>query len=304
MMVAITPVALAQEGSPAFRSNVELVTIPCTVVDANGVAVKDLTRDEFVVYDNGVRRTIQNFWVDEDLPLTLDVLIDASASQEQQLSEHRKTAVELLKRILRPGDRAFVIYVAEEVRTWVDLTETEIEIDQRMAEPPGKRFGEPCEKRSASAELRPMSVCGSSPLWNALHDAAKMQMQPLKGSKALLILTDGFDSGSSKTWRQAADEAAKANTQVYALQYQSGFGKTFAPDLYRLVGETGGTTFRAVTSEYESMVSRLETDLRRHYVVGFRPEQLSGKIRHEVRVEVVHSNLTVRARKTYFYDQP
>ncbi len=303
-MGVIVSAALAQDGSPAFRSNVELVTIPCTVVDANGAAVKDLTRGEFLVYDNGVRRTIQNFWIDEDLPVTLGVLIDASASQEQHLSEHRKTALELLRRILRPGDRAFVVSIAEEVRTWVDLTEADSEIDRRLAEPPGKLFGQPCEKRRSTAELKPMSVCGSSPLWNALYDTARMQMQSLKGSKALLILTDGLDSGSTKTWRQAADEAAKASTVVYAIQYQSAFGKTFAPDLYRFVGETGGTTFRALGSEYETIVSRLEKDLRRRYVVGFRPERLSGKVRHEVRVKVMRPDLTVRARKTYFYDQP
>jgi hypothetical protein len=62
--------SLAQNG-PAFRSNVETVVVPLTVVDANGVAVGNLTRDEFHVYDNDVRRPIENLWSDNDLPLTL-----------------------------------------------------------------------------------------------------------------------------------------------------------------------------------------------------------------------------------------
>jgi hypothetical protein len=47
----------------------------------------------------------------------------------------------------------------------------------------------------------------------------------------------------------------------------------------------------------------LESDLRRRYVVGFRPERVTfGKLRHEVRIEVTRPNLSVRARKIYFED--
>src|SRR6266702_1954317 len=105
----------AQTG-PAFRSYVEIVAVPCTVVDARGAAVGDLKREEFRVYDNGVQRVIENLWVDTDLPLTLGVIIDASESQKEQMAEHPQTALELLERILRPDDRAFVISVGEDVR--------------------------------------------------------------------------------------------------------------------------------------------------------------------------------------------
>jgi hypothetical protein len=87
---------------------------------------------------------------------------------------------------------------------------------------------------------------------------------------------------------------------VYAIQYLSGFGGKFAPDLYRLVAEAGGASFNAPHGEFGPIVSRLETDLRRRYVLGFRPERLSGKIRHDVRVEVTRPNMSVRARKAYF----
>jgi Ca-activated chloride channel family protein len=188
-------------------------------VDAKGAVVGDLTRDDFRVYDNGVRRMIENFWFDRDLPVTLGILIDATASQEQQPSEHRQTTSELLRRILRPGDRAFVISVAEEVRLWMDLTAAGADIDPRMAGLPSSLFGQPCEKRgNGGADVKPVSQCGASPLWNALHDAARIQMCPLTGSKALLTLTDGFDSGSTYTWWQAVDEAARADNAVYAIQ--------------------------------------------------------------------------------------
>lgn len=164
-------------------------------------------------------------------------------------------------------------------------------------------FGEPCRKRDSNiAGLGPVSVCGSSPLWNAIYDAARIKLQPLTGNKALLILTDGFDSGSTRSWKQAADAVTRSDASLYAIQYQSGFGGGFAPDLYRLIHETGGTWFHAPEGEYGQIVSRIEADLRHRYVLGFRPERLSGNLRHDIRIEVTRPNLSVRARKTYFED--
>ena len=294
--------SLAQNG-PAFRSNVEIVVVPLTVVDANGVAVGNLTRDEFHVYDNDVRRPIENLWADNDLPLTLGVIIDTSESQKDQISEHRQTAIELLERILRSGDRAFVISVDEDIKLWVDLTEAIADLRKQMAGSPGDLFGEPCAiQRSSAPGLRPTSACGSSPLWDAIYDAARLRLHSLTGNKAMLVLTDGFDTGSTHSWRQAADAASRADAVVYAIQYRSGFGGSFAPDLYRLVAEAGGTWFRAPGGEYGRIVSRIETDLRHRYVLGFRPERLSAKIRHDIRVEVTRPDLTVRARRTYLQE--
>jgi VWFA-related protein len=302
-LASVLAVASSSQTVPAFRSNTELVAIPCAVIVAQGVAVNDLTRDEFRVYDNGLRRKIENLWLDTDLPLTLGVIIDASESQHEQLEEHRRTALELLERILRPGDRAFVISVDEDVRLWVDLTSTTYELRKQMTGTPGDLLGQPCPKSQTIVPcLKPTSACGSSPLWNAIYDAARLKLRLPAGNKALLILTDGFDTGSTHSWHQAADEVQRAGGTLYAIQYQSQFGGKFAPDLYRLVGEAGGTWFHAPNGEYHPIVSRIEADLRRRYVLGIRPEKLSGKVRHDVRVEVTRPDLSVRARRAYFQD--
>ena len=143
------------------------MVVPLTVVDANGIAVEGLTREEFQVYDNDVRRPIESFWVDNnDLPLTLGIVIDASESQKEQLSEHRQTAIDLVERILRAGDRTFVISVDEDVRLWVDLTGvTSTNLRRGIAGSPIDLFGLPCARQNSGiAGFRGMSVCGSSPL--------------------------------------------------------------------------------------------------------------------------------------------
>ena len=247
--------AAVAQGPPAFRSEVELVAIPCTVVDARGTRVDDLQREEFRVFDNDVPRNVEFLWHDEDQPLTLGVLIDVSDSQRDIADEHRATAEALLNSLLRPGDGSFVM-----------------------------AFG----------------GADGSPIWNAVYDAARERLRPVKGNKALLLLTDGYDTGSAHTWRQAADEAQKSDAAVYAIQYRSSSGRSYAPDLNRLVTETGGAGFSA-PGDLRDVVTRLEIDLRRRYVLGFRPERLNlAKVRHEVRVEVTRPELTVRAKKSYW----
>lgn len=277
--------ALPQD-APEFRSHVNLVAIPCSVVDAAGSPIHGLRRDDFRVFDNNVPRIVSYFSQDDDQPLTLGILVDNSDSQHGLLGEHRGTVLRILQRMLRANDTAFVISVGEEVRQYRDLTLTEM-----------ASFGEPCPKRQGSP------VCGGSPLWDAVYDAASLKLRAIRGNKALLLLTDGFDTGSVRAWREAAAAVQKADAVVYAIQYPSGSGRSYAPELYRLVGETGGAWFSARSDDLETAMTRLENDLRRRYVIGFRPETVTfGNLRHEVRIEVTRPDLSVRARRVYFAD--
>jgi VWFA-related protein len=286
-----------------FRSNVELVAVPFSVVDTRGVAVSNLTRDELRVYSDDIRLPIANLWIDDNLPLTVGVIIDSSESQDEYASEHRLTAARLLRQILRPSDRFFVISVDEAIRLSVDLTKATADPASQMIGATDAPLIESCTNRKGSgAGFPPVSACGSSRLWDAVYDAALLKMQPLTGNKAVLILTDGLDIGSAHTWRQAADAANHADVSVYAIKYRSPFG-LFAPDLLDLVAEAGGTLFQAPDGHDEEIISRLESDLRRRYVVGFRPNPLmSYKVRHKIRIEVTRPELTVRSRKTYLQD--
>ena len=303
MRTAVAPALLlagawliAAQDSATFRSTVERALIPCAVVDAQGAPIANLGPADFRVTDNGIRRIVEHAWPAADLPLTVGILIDASDSQRDRLEEHRQTALAILGRLLRPSDRAFAVSIGAPVRLWSDLTGSLVELSARVAAPPLVPFGPPCLVTS----------CGASPLWNAVFESAR-KLAPIDsaspGNKALLLLTDGFDTGSPHTWREAAIETQKAAVPLYAIAYPSDSGASYAPDLNRLVAESGGACFRPPAGDYSPILTRLEIDLRRGYVLSFRPETLSGKLRHEVEVEVTRPDAAVRARKTYFQPQ-
>jgi VWFA-related protein len=300
------PLALCAQSTPVLRVDVDLVTIPCAVVDEQGIAVRGLTREDFRVYDNGIERRIEHLWLDADLPLTIGVIVDVSESQRDQVTEHLSTVMEFLEQTLRPGDRAFVVSVGEDVRLWSDLTGSVHTLRRRISAETGELLGEPCPKqRLHGPGLRPVSQCGGTPLWNAIYYAARMKLQPPTGSAALLILTDGFDTGSTHSLNEALDEVHKAGAAAYAIRYQSGFGGRSAPGLSRLAAASGGQVFQPPKGGLDAILSRVQSDLRSRYVLGFRPERLSfGKVRHQVRVEMTRPELHVRARNTYFQTSP
>ena len=254
----------------------------------------DLTREDFRVFDNGVPRIVEHLWVDTDQPLALAVLLDVSQSQRAQFAEHSQTAAALLRRILRSGDTAFIVSIDEDIRLLPNVDAVS-----------GPILGDPCPKQASNLPGgRSTSVCGGSPIWNAVYDTARLKLRALTGAKAILILTDGFDTGSTHTLSQAIDETQRADASVYAIEYPGALGTRYAPDLYRLAGATAGAWFSSPAGNYDSIVSRLETDLRRRYVLGFRPEKLTfNKPRHDLRIEVIRPDLTVRAKRAYFQTQ-
>ena len=99
-----------------------------------------------------------------------------------------------------------MISVDEAIRLSVDLTKATADPSSQMIGATDAPLIEPCTNRKGNgAGFPPVSVCGSSRLWDAVYDAALLKMQPLTGNKAVLILTDGLDIGSAHTWRQAAE---------------------------------------------------------------------------------------------------
>ena len=113
----------AQEPSPTFSADVSVVSFLATVRDREGRVVKNLTRDDFVLLEDGVPRKIQYFSQETELPLTIGLLIDTSRSQTGVLERERAASLTFFDRVLRPEkDQAFVAHFDEQVDILQDLT--------------------------------------------------------------------------------------------------------------------------------------------------------------------------------------
>jgi len=299
-----------------IRVSVNLVTVACSVSDRNGAPVKSLKREDFALLDDGKPREIQYFWQESDLPLTVGLVADVSGSEIGVIRKHREMITQFLAQVIGPQDRAFIVTVGQEVKLLRDLTgsiddlRSGVEAIQGGGRQ-GEQLGEPCRGPDAPRRRRHiMPGCGGTALWNGVYAAARLKMKPLTGRKALIVLTDGMDTGSFHTLVDAIEAAQSADTLVYTirevspvLKYNPGLGQIGLAlgnsHLRRLSEETGGQAFGS-PKDPSGIFSQIENELRNLYVLGFTPGEAAqdGKF-HKLQVKASQADLRVRTRKGY-----
>ncbi len=286
---------------PVFRADVNLVTVPFVVTDQKGVSVRGLQAGDFRLYADGVHQEITNLWSEADLPLLLGVILDVSESQRNNVTKNETAVNQFLERIIRPQDRAFVVTVNENVTLKSEVTGgpyglRHVVLPSR-GEPLSVQCGTPPDEHG-----RKWSFCGGTALWNAVYELARLKMTRSNANNALLILSDGNDTGSKHWLGDALEEVQRSGTVVYAIGYPdplSGFD--VEGGLSRLTNETGGILFDPSSTKYPEILARIEADLRSRYIIGFRSGAVGDKgRRHSLRIETARPELTVRTGREYF----
>ena len=107
---------------PVFRKNVTVVNVLFTVKDKHGALIPNLTKDHFDLLEDGKPQTIKYFSTQNDVPITLGLLIDSSLSMEHTLPEEKVVAGGFLQKVLTNKDLAFVISFDISVDLLQDLT--------------------------------------------------------------------------------------------------------------------------------------------------------------------------------------
>jgi VWFA-related protein len=293
----LAPGMLSQD-VPVFRETATLVTVPCVVTDGHGLTISDLKIDDFRLYVDGAQRKIDNLWPEGDLPLLLGIIEDVSQSQQNRISENARVAAQLMLQIIHKQDRAFLVAVNDDVILKEEVTAGPYGLRNRFLPLGGEPLGVPCGAfEGTHGHKRP--ACGGTALWNAVYASAHLKLNGSGGNKALLILSDGNDTGSTHSFSDALEEVQRSGTVVYAIQYPDALS-TAAPsdELSRLAHETGGLLFPFRGKDYSAMISRIAADIRGRYVLGFRPTTDDGGA-GRLKVEVMRSGATVRSRQEY-----
>lgn len=295
-LFAMALAALAQEPEPAFRAEVNMVPVTFSATDGNGAPIRDLRRSELKLTDDQRPREITFFGQEGDLPLTVGLVVDMSNTQRRFFDRHRKDMSKFLKNVLKPGDRAFLMSfgIKNQVRLVTDLTGSAEELGR------GVEALEPCRRSP-----KPFN-CGS-PIWDAVFTAARLKIKSVTGRKALVLLSDGLDTGSPHTLADAIEAAQDADVAVYTMMFKFTAGRvahlesgTAEAWMRRLAEETGGRYFDASKNDTAGIFAQIEEDLRNLYVVGFSPSEgdRDGKF-HQLKIETPRAGVKIRARKGY-----
>jgi VWFA-related protein len=287
----------AQQG-PAISSRVNVVTLFATVHDADGKVVKNLTRNDFVLLEDGAPQKIDYFAQESDLPLTIGLLVDTSRSQTGVLEKERSASYTFLDQVLREGeDRAFVVHFDIEVETLQDPTSSRSDLE------------------SALGRLK-IPERDSTLVFSAIKDSSEDLMRPLMGRKAFILLSDGVAFKESTSITTAIEYAQRADTIIYPIRFSdpvpfshpvvgailavaSEHGKQ---GLHRMANETGGAYFEVTASQsIEDIYSQIEEALRNQYSIGYTSTraQSDGKY-HKLKLTTKDRHLRVSTRAGYY----
>jgi VWFA-related protein len=225
---------LPRPPNPTFSTNVEVVNVFVTVRDKEGRIVRDLSKEEFTVSEDGRPQNIGYFFREGDLPLTIGLLVDTTPSESNMLDAERSASLAFLTRMLRPEkDKAFLIQYHTQVDLLQGLTSSREELEEALdrlqshgfanrgtgwgGSPPG---GGGQQGSAGGRGPAPPGGGGPGGFENALSDAVYLAseeiMKSQQGRKALFILGDGDHLGDRGEAAIAAAE--RADTMIYAIR--------------------------------------------------------------------------------------
>lgn len=204
-VLAFAAEARAQEvkRDDTIRINTTLVSIPVVASDRQGRYVAGLKLEDFSLYQDGVLQTISYFGTDEE-PLNVALLLDTSLSTRDVLDKIKDAARDFIK-LLRTNDRAMVMSFDFEVNLLTPLTSDMKRVDKAIKKVEiGKRVG--------------------TVMRDALAESVGRNMRDVKGRKAIVMLTDGKDHGSSVMRQELLDRLEESDVMVYSVYYQTMLG--------------------------------------------------------------------------------
>jgi VWFA-related protein len=216
----VLPSLRAQEPAATTAVDVKVVTLPVTVRDKHGKIVRDLTKDDFTLQEDGRPQTIRYFSQATNLPLTLGLLVDTSRSQTSVLDAERNASRGFFDQMLvQPKDNAFLIHFDREVELLQDLTSSreKLQAALELLKTPSARDSSNDPNDSDDRRSGSGSHHGGTQLYDAVFLASNELMKKQQGRKALIILADGVDRGSKTYLESAIESAQRADTMVYSI---------------------------------------------------------------------------------------
>ena len=301
MLLACCAPLLAQDQPvTTLKIGTRIVAVNAVVLDANGQQVRDLTKEDFELKQDGKPIDIRYFSEESDLPLTLGLLVDTSGSQKTFLEDEIKASDLFFPAMLRrPTDRALLVQFDTEVLLRQSMTPSANALENSLRYLDMPRG--PTMDATRNGTLLYDAIVKTSTAW--------LGREP--GRRAMVLLTDGVDTTSRATLEQAVTAAQKADVAVYSVQYsavgefgRSTLNREWAQGLkvlQEISSATGGRVFMVTTTmKLRDIFEEIERDMRLQYQIGYTPPESKPGEYHKIELKASGRKMTVHARKGYY----
>ena len=294
-LVAAGPLALAQD-APAppittLKVGTRLVAVSAIVRDKAGQPITGLTRDDFLLKQDGKPQPISYFSQGSGLPLTLALMVDTSGSQRAYIRDEISAGGVFFRTMMKqPEDRAVLVQFDSDIMQLAKITSSVTTLEHALAylSQPHNDFG------GYGRQPR-----GGTLLYDAICAVAKIELSDQLGRRAMVILTDGGDNGSQFSEKKAIEEAQRSDIMIYSVYYSNGGGDEGV--LKELSKATGGRVFTVTpTMPLQQIYQEIADDMRLQYEIGYRPPDSRPDKYHKIDLKAKDKTLLVQARQGYF----
>jgi VWFA-related protein len=292
LALAAASSAPPQGSQITFKAAVEVVTVNASVRDSRGRVVRNLKKTDFEVIDSGIRREIRDFHAG-DSPVSLAVLLDISGSMSVggNMARAREAVGVAMANLRTRSDEAALFTFDSELQEVVRFT-TDLDRVRRV-----------------SLEGQPW---GKTSLYDAVAQTARTVAERTNRHRAVLVITDGVDTGSMLTAPQVSGIASSIDVPVYLLTVVNPAdhpGGEFAvlqtdgrvsdtatlADLARWTG--GDMRIASLPAHTSAAIADLFAEIRHQYLITFEPGERAGW--HPLEIRTRKKNLIVHARSGY-----
>jgi Ca-activated chloride channel family protein len=278
----------AQE-TPVIRVDVELVRVIATVKNPAGEPVGSLNKVDFELRDNGVRQQIAVFEHHTEQPLSVTLLVDTSGSTAKELKNELESVNKFLRALFGEGntDDALALFSFN----WQVY----------------KHTGFTRNVATLERSLKLLKAEAGTCLYDAIYFAAQA-LEDRPGRHVMVLVTDGGDTTSIKTYHQALEAAQMADAVIYpvlVMPITNDAGRNIGGEnaLATIAAATGGRVFTpAMGPDLDNAFTEIIRDLRTQYLLGFYPKDVppSPNRFHKIEVKVKRPDLRVSARNGYY----
>ena len=263
---AASSAAQAQAPKPAptprpltFGVGIDVINLNVLVTDGRSRYITDLDEKDFAIFEDGIRQELSLF-THEELPLSVVLLIDTSASMDEKIGAAQTAAIRFVK-TFRPDDVGQVVQFNERVTTLQEFS---------------------ADQAALEAAIRRTTTSGPTAMHNALYVSLKDLERHRKAGelrrRAIVLLSDGEDTASLVKDEQVLELARSSEVCLYAISLRGDRSAqrerlAFSQAqhvLTALTRETGGQVFFPNSlSELDSLYDRVAQELRSQYNIGY-----------------------------------
>lgn len=268
-----------------IRVEVEAVNVLVAVHDkGTGKFITDLHLNDFRIIEDGVLQRIKNFSKQTDLPLTIALAIDTSASVKLKLEFEKEAATDFLYTVMRPSDKTLLLEFDTGVTLLHDFTANPNDI---------------------AREVKNLKAGGGTSLYDAIYLISEQKMLEERGRKTIVILSDGSDLTSRRTFEEALQMAHRSEVTIYAIsttRYGADIDHEGDNALKQLAESTGGRVFFPYSAkQLAAAFKEINDELRSQYNLAYEPsnKKKDGAFR-EIEVRISRDDVNVRHRKGYY----